>query len=374
MDTGTPAKLHAGSGGETLLGMRQLSFQGTPRAMGRAFGEACRHEIHEFYRLRVANALTQARNYGGRDVREEQLVAVAQASLPTTRAHHPAGYEELEGIAEGADLPLTKVLAMNGLTDLRDVLAWNGELETFGGCTSAVVGPDLAGGRLLCGQTWDLATDNMPYVLGVHRKPAEGPETWTLTTTGCLSLIGLNDAGVAVGTTNLRTTDARPGVTYLSMIHKALAQRTHEDAVSAIRDAERSGAHYFYVVGPGDEATALECTAHHAERIDVRRGAFVHTNHCLTGPCQAIEADTPATSSHARQARLTTLLNAGTETVGLDQLRAFFADRENGENAINRADFNGISTNGAVVMDPAAGRILAVHGLPDENQWDSLRG
>ena len=41
------------------LTMRQISLQGTPRNMGRAFGEACRHEIHEFYRLRVANAVAQ---------------------------------------------------------------------------------------------------------------------------------------------------------------------------------------------------------------------------------------------------------------------------------------------------------------------------
>ena len=24
---------------------------------------------------------------------------------------------------------------------------------------------------MVCGQTWDLATSNMPYVIGVHRQP-----------------------------------------------------------------------------------------------------------------------------------------------------------------------------------------------------------
>lgn len=335
--------------------------------MGEAFGEALRADVHELYRRRLANALEQAAAYGGRRATEEHLLAVAHASWPVTRRYDPAGAEELEGIARGAGLSIERILAMNGLTDYRDVLAWGGELEAFGGCSSVIVQRDATRhGRLLCAQTWDLATDNMPFLLGLHRKPREGPETWCMTTAGCLSLIGMNDQGIAIGTTNLRTTDARAGVMYLSIIHKALAARTQGEAIRAVVEAERSGAHYYYVCDRSGAAVGIECTAKHAHRRDVLEGIAVHCNHCLTEECARIEGAQPSESSHARQVRLETWLGERRGEIDEDTLRQALADRSGGALAVCRHDPLGISTNGAVVMSPEEGLIEACLGLPQE--------
>lgn len=352
--------------------MRILTFEGTPREMGRAFGEACRDEIHAFYDLRVQNALGQAKAYGDRDVSERHLLGVARASIGPSRAFDPACLDELEGISEGADLSVEKVLAMNGLTDFRDVLAWHGDLESFGGCSSAIVQSDVTeSGRALCGQTWDLATDNMPFVLGIVRKPTGGPVTRCLTTVGCLSLIGMNEHGVSVGTTNIRTHDARAGVNYLFMIHKALACRTVREAVTALVAAERSGAHYYYLVDE-ERAVALETTAELSHEDEVTGGFFVHTNHCLVDAHKKIEADTPAASSHQRQKRFEELLAADRGKVTPARFQAYLADTKHGENAICRDNFNGISSNGGVVMEPASRRVWACHGMPDRAEWVEL--
>jgi isopenicillin-N N-acyltransferase like protein len=342
--------------------------------MGEAFGESCRAEIAELYAARLRNAMTQARQYGGREVDESMVLAVARACIEPTAAYHPDGFAELSGIARGADMPLEKILAMNGLTDLRDVLAWGGDLEALGGCTSFVVTREWSReGKLLCGQTWDLATDNMPYVVGVHRQPEQGPATWTLTTVGCLSLIGLNEAGIAIGTTNIRTKDARPGVTYLSLIHKALASTTLDDAAAAISSAARAGAHFYYLADAHGRALALECTPEHVDVTEIEIGAYVHTNHCLCAEHQAIEGDTPSASSHARQLRLESLIAADCGRADLDSAKRWLGDRENGVNAISRTDFDGISSNGAVVMQPETGTIHVAHGPPHLAQWLDLR-
>ncbi|NVB38821.1 hypothetical protein G6O69_13350 [Pseudenhygromyxa sp. WMMC2535] len=354
--------------------MRVLSLSGTPAAMGEAYGESCRDEIPKLYEKRLANAIRQAKVHGGREVGEEAVLTVARACLTPTRAHHPEGFAELEGIARGAGQPVEKILAMNGLTDIRDVLAWRGDLESLGGCTAFVVaGDQTRDGQLICGQTWDLATDNMPHVLGVHRKPADGPETWTLTTAGCLSLIGLNEHGIAVGTTNVRTTDARPGVTYLSMIHKALAARTLDDAAAGISDVQRAGAHFFFVADGEGRALALECTPEHVERVAVDAGSYVHTNHCLVPAHQAIEGDTPSASSHARQARLEQLIAATAGQADLDASKTWLGDQANGDKAISRSDFEGISSNGSVVMVPQSRTIHVCHGPAHEATWLDLR-
>jgi isopenicillin-N N-acyltransferase-like protein len=365
--------------------VRVLSFSGTPSAIGEAFGESCRDAIHELYQRRLTNAISQAREHGGREVGESAVLAVAAACVAPTRAHHPDGFAELEGIARGAELSIDQVLAMNGLTDLRDVLAWGGELEALGGCTSFLVqGDATASGRLLAGQTWDLATDNMPYVVAIHREVAGGPTTWALTTVGCLSLIGLNEHGIAVGTTNLRTTNARPGVTYLSLIHKALASRDLDGALAAIEQAPRAGAHFYWLALardlPGCEgrerAFALECTPDHVERIEVDHGAHVHTNHCQIAAHQAVEGNTPSASSHARFARLTALIADDLGKADLDAAKRWLSDRANAENGISRTDFGGISSNGAVVVEPTSRTIQVGHGPPHllgASGWLDLR-
>ncbi len=374
--------------------MLLLRFSGTPSAIGEAFGETCRDAITELYQRRLTNAIGQARDYGGRNVGEDAVLAVAAACLEPTRAHDPRGYEELEGIARGSNLPLVKVLAMNGLTDIRDVLAWGGELESLGGCSAFMVQGDWTSrGKLLAGQTWDLATDNMPYVVGVERTPSNGPRTWTLTTVGCLSLIGINEHGIGVGTTNIRTTDSRPGVTYLSLIHKALGSRTLPNAISAIRDAQRAGAHFYWVVAAAgvegseglsrpiraegrERAFAIECTPRSADTFELIEGYYVHTNHCLIPAHVTIEGNTPSASSHARQVRLEERIAADRGQASLDAAKNWLADRAGGENAISRTDFGGISSNGAVVLEPSTGTIHVCHGPPHERaagEWIDLR-
>jgi isopenicillin-N N-acyltransferase like protein len=355
--------------------MRVVHLQGTPSAMGEAMGESLRQEIHELYERRLQNAIEQARTYGNRSATAADVLDLAHACVAPTEAYDPRGFQELVGIARGAGLTLDQVLAMNGLTDLRDVLAFGGgaAAERFGGCTSFVAQRDATrDGRILAGQTWDLATDNMPYVIGVHRRPADGPATFCLTTVGCLSLIGLNDEGIGVGTTNIRTRDSRPGVTYLSLVHRALSCRSFEEAVNAVLSARRAGGHYYYLVDRAGHAAAIECSALSAERIDVTRGAHVHTNHCLAPGHQAIEADTPTASSHARQKRMEALLSQHHGAVDVELVRGFLADRENGDNAICRDGEGGISTNGAIVLSPEGPAVQACQGPPDRARWIDL--
>lgn len=359
-----------GSGPKSI---RVVSVSGSPRQMGEQFGEACRDQLPEFYARRVQNALGSAREYGKREASEAELIEVARASLEATGRYHPEGLEELRGIAAGAGMSVEQVLATNGLTDYRDVLTWpypDADLDVFGGCSAFVASREVTReGRTLCGQTWDLATDNMPYVLAVHRRPTVGPSTWCLTTVGCLSLIGMNDAGIAVGTTNLRTQDPRPGVMYLSILHKMLSTRTLEEAERAVVDAPRAGAHFFFASGPDGVSSVIECSARKAHPQRVSVGFYGHCNHALVEEVRALEPRPPAPSSAARTARVDEVLTAARGRFDVAAAKALMSDTANGDNAILRDDTNHISTNGAVVMDPDARTMWAVHGLPDRNVW-----
>jgi isopenicillin-N N-acyltransferase-like protein len=352
--------------------MRVLHFEGTPAHMGEAFGESCREAIAELYALRLENALAQALRYGGRTASEADLLALARACLARSAQFHPDGAAELAGIAKGAGLAPERVLAMNGLTDLRDALAWGGPLEAAGGCTAFVVQRDRsADGALWAGQSWDLGTDNLPYVVGVHRRPIDGPETWCVTTVGCLSLMGMNSEGVAVGTTNLRTKDAGPGVPYLGLIHAALEARGAGEAARKIAAAPRAGGHAYTVVDRSGEAYAVECTARRSRSFALRGGFHVHTNHCQVPEHQALEAEISFASSQARLARMQELLRDA-ERIDLAFFERALADGANGKLAICRDDFEGISTNAALIVSPEGPVLRACHGLPSTGRWIDL--
>lgn len=360
--------------------MQVLMFEGTPTQMGQAFGEQCREQIAELYDLRMRNAIEQAASYGGRIVHEGLLIEVARRCLPIVQAYHPDGFEELAGIALGADLSLEKIWAMNALTDLRDMVgfgdlaAMKGEGE---GCSSFIVQEDLTNpGPPLCGQTWDLAPDNMPYIRVVLRKPEHGPATTCLTLVGCLSLIGMNDAGIAIGTTNVRTTDSGLGVGYLDIIHKALSAPDLATAAGAITEAPRAGAHYYFLLDSQGKGRAIECTAKRHVELEVRRGHYVHCNHLLFGSNQEVEVTTsPVTkpSTRHRHERLSTLIQTAKKPLAVDGMKRFLSDHERGESqCICRHDVDDMSTNGAVIMAPRDGLFWAVHRQPCLGEWVRL--
>lgn len=353
--------------------MQTLTLTGTPREMGAQHGEAVRESIRELFARRMENAIEQAHAYGGVTIDEEGLLALSRACLPFVRAYAPEGFQELEGIAAGSNQSIERVWAMNALTDLRDVAAFHhpSNPPEGEGCSSFIVpGARTARGAPFVGQTWDLSTSNLPFVLLLRRIPTDAPPTRTLTTTGCLSLIGMNDEGVAIGTTNLRTIDAKPGVGYLDIIHAALRERTLDAAIACIVDAPRAGAHYYYVMDGTGASAAVECSATDAEVIRTAE-TYVHCNHVLCEKNRALEAQgTPVASTHHRQDRMAQLLDRDGLTE--EDLFAALADHDGEPDSICRHDYGGITSNAGVVMAPTEGRFWSVHGPPCEGTWEEL--
>ena len=355
------------------MNLSVLELAGSAQGMGEEFGERCREEIGELYRRRVKGAIRFARLHGRR-VTEEQILGVAEQCLEPTEAFDPVGYEEFLGIARGAGLSPAQCYAMQGLTDLRDVVAF-GPHPDDEGCTSFVVGPDRsATGHLLLGQTWDLATDNMPFVRLVHRRPEGHPQTWSLTLTGCLTLIGINEAGIAVGNTNLHTRDARVGTQYLTVLHRALRARSLSEAAESIRKAPRAGAHYYYVGSPENRAVGMECSAAQSSEVEVREGAFVHCNHALSAEIADLEVMPPGPSTLHRQERLGYLMETHAGTIGVEDLKSMLSDHDGGDSvSICRHDFKHVSTNATVIMSPATREIHACRGQPHVGRWVTRR-
>lgn len=349
--------------------LRQIHCQGTPADMGHAHGEQLRDEIHRF----VAQRFEALEAYM---IERDQLdipgfLEVGRKCLRIAQAWDPDGTLELEAIAEAANVDAVRLYAAGNMTDLRDVVLLPPSASDEG-CSALIVPPNLsADSQLYAAQTWDLNPTDLEFVVAVHRKPARGPESWSITCTGCLSLMGMNETGLTVGTTNIKARDTQPGVGYLSLLHRALAASSVDEAKTLIRTAPRAAAHTYWLAD-ADGAVELECGSRQVTERRLGRAALTRTNHCMAPGLVTLQGEPTSASSAKRLEKLDAWLGQGDQNVST--LRALFSDRSEGLNSVNRylEDDTGTSTNACMIGVPARHELWACQGPADRGGWVRL--
>ena len=350
----------------------QFTVSGTPEEMGHQYGTLCRDLIQDFVTDRVKAVELHLKERGHSD--SLGLFEAGAQCLEQLKAYDLQGYREHQAIAEGADVDPVRLYTIANMTDIRDIITLPEEAPVLEdeGCTSVLLPPTIAAGNhSLQGQTWDLNGPDMKYVIALHQLPDDGPETWTVTCAGCQTLMGMNEYGVTVGTTNLKTKGAKVGIPYLSVLHLALRQTSLEAASSVVEQAPVAGSHSFWL---GDRSRSLEWekTPQTAFLRETNDGPLVRSNHCLFEENKHLETDL-SESTHARFDRMTALLDQSQEHT-LETLIQMFADRSDGRLSINRfaEDNSGATTNAVVAMNPASLEFLACRGQADVGVWARL--
>ena len=349
--------------------LRQIHCQGTPEQMGHAHGEQLRSEIHRFVaqRFDALEAYMTERNL--LDI--AGFLEVGAQCLSIARSWDPDGTSELEAIARAANVDAVRLYAAGNMTDLRDVVLLPAS-DSDEGCSALVVPPNLSSdATLYAAQTWDLNPTDLEFVVAVHRTPARGPESWSITCTGCLSLMGMNETGLTVGTTNIKARDTRPGVGYLSLLHRALAASNVDEAKELIRSAPRAAAHTYWLADSAG-AVELECGGRRVTERRLGPSPLTRTNHCMAPDLAALQGEPTSSSSAKRLAKLDAWLRRGEQN--LTTLRALFSDRSEGVDSINRylEDDTGTSTNACMVGVPARHELWACQGPADRSTWVRL--
>lgn len=342
---------------------RMIHLSGTPQEMGREYGRLLREEVHALAEERLRLSMADAAAAAGRAVDRRRCLELAARFLPVQEAYAPAVHAEFLGIADGAGIAPELLLVGNGFTDYKDVLALGRGADE---CTAFWVRPEAAGGRTLCGQTWDMHATAEPFAILVHRRPDAGPATLSFTTAGCLSLIGINSAGIAIGNNNLVPTDARPGVVYLAMIHRALAAGGWAEAVQAITGARRASGHNYYLADGEGHVGSIETTAERSALLSPEGAAYVHTNH-YTAPELAPFAPPPdpESTSRGRERRMRVLLAEVDRPLTPEALRALLAHHD-GDAAlcVHNTTPDGGKSCGVAVMCPQTREMWVCVGNP----------
>ena len=357
-----------------MLKLKTYELMGTPEQMGHAHGEELRDSIQKFVQVRLDAAATYFSDEGFKNgALIDGLRATGKACYDVFAQWDPEGVIEHNAIARAAQVEPADLYTITNYTDVRDAYMLAGHRPDAEGCTAVMVpAGNTVNNSMLAGQTWDLNPEDIDYVVAVKASPDKGPARWSVQLAGCLSLMGMNSAGVVLGTTNLKTWGSRAGVGYLNLIHRALRCNSVEEAAKMIAHAPKSGAHS-YLLASTEQAIRFEVSGFRCEQQDISDKPMGWTNHCLSPALEAEEYSKPTSSSLMRFERVNRLLSEGEHDIA--SIKALFTDRVNGVNSINRypEDHSYAATNACMIADPEKLELHACCGPADRGEWLVLK-
>lgn len=234
---------------------------GTAHEIGLALGRAGKDAVHRhLVRSQVWDLVTGP-------AQAARVRTLAEA----VRARFPAVWAELEGLAEGLELPLPQVVAWNCRGDL---LA-----SVPDGCTTVMI----PGPSPLIGHN----EDGLPFFRGAsfiaEVAPADGPGFLSFCYPGSLPghTFAVTDDGLVQTVNNLRLLDVRPAMPRMVIGRAVLGAGGLDEAVALLRDHGTGGGFHFALSHRRDRR--ILSVEFGAGAISVRPivAPALHANHAL---------------------------------------------------------------------------------------------
>ncbi|MEV7969809.1 C45 family peptidase [Sphaerisporangium sp. NPDC088356] len=200
--------------------------------------------------------------------------ALALGTVSATRAWAPELVAEMEGVAEGAGVPLWMVAALNARTEILAVAG----APRAGECSTVV----HTGTRTLGGQTWDWH-EELAGAWHIQSVSGDALGFTGITEYGILGKIGVNEAGVGVLFNILGHEDDGAGGVPVHLVARRVlgGAASFAEAVSIVSDAPVSASTVMTIVTAGQVAAVELSPAGAATVRPDEEGWLVHTNHFL---------------------------------------------------------------------------------------------
>jgi isopenicillin-N N-acyltransferase-like protein len=300
----------------------------------------------------------------------------------------PAYLEEMRGIADGAGLDLTDVLAINVRTEVmyaaeaRQALGEKARSPAECSAFARVPAPGQEGPALL-GQNWDWLLHSAQTLVVLEVRPDDGPDFVTVVEAGLLAKTGMNAAGLGL-VTNALVTEAdtgEPGLPYHVLLRAILDCATVTEALKVLQARPRSSSANYLIAHASGAALDVEAAPGDFTRLYPLYpgdGLLLHTNHFLaprTG--RDLQVDLSLWSMPTSAVRLQRL-RAATSTRTLDDFRALLADHADHPHSVcahpDPADHPRVqaATIASVLMDLTARQLWLAAGNPCQVPYERL--
>ncbi|KAF2723969.1 AAT-domain-containing protein [Polychaeton citri CBS 116435] len=290
---------------------------------------------------------------------------------PNIRKEWPDYHEEMSGIADGAEVELADIIAINVRTEI-----------SFGlfsdGCTALSWLASSSPSRSFLAQNWDWMAGQKPnlILLTIHQQGPDRAETIRMVTeAGLIGKIGLNSSGVGVLLNAIKAKGMNPTRLPCHLgLRMVLDSRSREEAVQRLeRYGIASSCHM--LVADTNGGVGLEWSHLGVEKVHMNaNGQVFHTNHYLVDH-KGVEDTNWLPDSNFRRSRIEELCKRLPEPSSPteDQVFNLFTDEANLPGSICRAAATSDSTQTLfnIVMDLKAKTALITQGRPVTPEWQT---
>jgi len=357
------------------MALKLLDLGDDPRDRGLAHGKAFPREIRdnvETYLARFAHAgmaAEESRRRGG-----EWLPRIAKID--------PEYALEMEGIAQGADVPLAEIALLSVRYEL-SYLAFgreDGTLKTDG-CTAFAALPAVTrSGEMWIGQNWDWLARVRGRCFVMRAKRRGRPSFVCLTQAGIPGgMTGLNDAGIGVCVNGLTAPeDGRKsdGLPHHLRVRAILSSGNFAEALKPVMGTEHVGSTHFLIGHADGEAIGLEASPVHVNALHPEDGLYTHSNH-FVGPKTGAGFERKHTSTLFRAKRLERMIRQGNKPLDLALARELLSDHFSHPKSIcahpdpATAEIERTTTVSSVVLALERRTMYASDGPPCESPYEA---
>jgi Acyl-coenzyme A:6-aminopenicillanic acid acyl-transferase len=292
--------------------------------------------------------------------------AVEDAAAPfaePVREHAPFLWEELEGMARGSGLPISRLLILQARAEV--MRANKAAVQALECTTFGLTGSRTASGATFLGQNVDLVPFVEEFGVIIRQYPTGAPAALLYTTAGLLGHNGLNEAGVGV-CANFIDDPAGWGEGFPRYLLSRLALRCEsaESARVAALTPPRAASRNLLIADDRGVLLDVEALRHEAAVLRTSDGLLVHANHLEAPEFQGYEK--ASENSLARRGRLDQLLADAKGPLTLADLQGFYRDHVNPPHNLCAHPFPGrnLQTVASVIGDLTNRELHATKGSP----------
>jgi len=316
--------------------LRVLDFGSEPSERGRLHGRKLRTEIQ-------ANYATYIERFEAGGAKQAAVLEQSEGWAAFIARDNPEYAEEMEGIAEGANLSLTQIALLNARYELAYCM-FGSEAQSLNttspseqeGCTSFGLMPEMtASGHTLLGQNWDWLAklQGRVFVMRVRRSSPSSvgkPDFVGFTEAGIAGCkMGVNEAGIGLCVNGLVT--LRDGANgFRKPFHvrcrEILDAWTFDKALLPVVQTDRTCSANFLIGHSDGEIIDIEATPDYCAYVYPENGLITHANHLIRETRIVSQFERIAPHSLYRANRLERLLRKSCGNVDLKTIHTALSD------------------------------------------------
>ena len=333
--------------------LKVLQLEGDNYQIGYQHGKALAKEIELVIQIRYKQ-LKYNLNISFKEALQESLKYYSNAEK-----YFPEYIKEIEGIADGAQIPFEKVFFIQVASEL----AFRPLVE----CSAFAITPKyVKDGKVFIGQNLDTLPDLKKFYSILHIKPIGKPEILMFSYAGIFGYIALNKLGLAHVFNTLKGPGWKYGITHYFIHRKLHEMKSVKECAEFIKELPIASSGNYLISDNEGKIMDLEVT-HEGVREIYSDKILVHTNHFLHEDFIDHENFyTELDSSKFRLNRLTSLIN-NKLPISLEEIMSIMGDHENFPESICRHQKNVppfIETTAALIFNPQEGKMFVALGTP----------